>query len=70
MWSLIRVAVLGVGAIGAFVFITSFIVWLGLKMTLGIRLSADAETVGGDLSELGHAAGAVFVPEGKDKALA
>lgn len=60
----------GVGAIGAFVFITSFVVWLGLKLTLGIRLSADAETVGGDLSELGHAAGAVFVPEGKDKALA
>lgn len=60
----------GVSAIGAFVFITSFVVWLGLKLTLGIRLSADEETVGGDLSELGHAAGAVFVPEGKDKALA
>ena len=60
----------GVLAIGAFVFTASFAVWMILKITLGIRLSADAETVGGDLSELGHAAGAVFAPEGKDKALA
>ena len=50
----------GVGAIGAFVFGTSFAVWLILKITLGIRLSPDAENVGGDLSELGHAAGSIF----------
>ena len=50
----------GVLAIGAFVFITSFIVWLLLKITVGIRLSPDAENVGGDLSELGHNAGSIF----------
>jgi len=60
----------GVGAIGAFVFLTSFAVWLVLKVTLGIRLSADEETVGGDISELGHGAGAVFDAAGKDEALA
>tara|TARA_R110002124_G_scaffold261706_1_gene427626 strand:+ start:404 stop:1753 length:1350 start_codon:yes stop_codon:yes gene_type:complete len=57
----------GVGAIGAFVFTASFAVWLILKMTVGIRLSPDEEIVGGDLSELGHAAGSIFSsPEGKD----
>lgn len=63
----------GVGAIGAFVFLSSFAVWLILKVTIGIRLTADEETVGGDLSELGHSAGAVFHTEGKegkDEALA
>ncbi|WP_417467612.1 ammonium transporter [Maricaulis sp.] len=57
----------GVGAIGAFVFTASFVVWLILKITVGIRLSPDEEIVGGDLSELGHAAGSIFsAPEGKD----
>lgn len=57
----------GVGAIGAFVFTASFVVWLILKITVGIRLSPDEEIVGGDLSELGHAAGSIFsTPEGKD----
>ena len=50
----------GVGAIGAFVFGASFVVWLILKITLGVRLSPDAEVVGGDLSELGHPAGSIF----------
>jgi ammonium transporter, Amt family len=50
----------GVISIGAFVFTVSFVAWLLLKVTLGIRLSSDAETVGGDLSELGHAAGSIF----------
>ena len=65
----------GVLAIGAFVFGTSFVIWLLLKMTLGIRLSPEAEVVGGDISELGHAAGAVFLnagtpaPSGKSEAL-
>lgn len=59
----------GILAIGAFVFSISFVVWMILRITLGIRLSPDAENVGGDLSELGHAAGAVFVsPEGKESA--
>ncbi|MGK0266224.1 MAG: Amt family ammonium transporter [Maricaulis sp.] len=57
----------GVGAIGAFVFTASFAVWLILKITVGIRLSPNDEIVGGDLSELGHAAGSIFSsPEGKE----
>ena len=57
----------GVGAIGAFVFTASFAVWLILKITVGIRLSHNDEIVGGDLSELGHAAGSIFSsPEGKE----
>ena len=53
----------GVVAIGAFVFVTSFVLWMVLKVTLGIRLNPDEEDVGGDLSELGHSAYPEFVPE-------
>ncbi|HCR93516.1 MAG TPA: ammonium transporter [Oceanicaulis sp.] len=53
----------GVVAIGAFVFVTSFVLWLALKVTLGIRLNPDEEDVGGDLSELGHSAYPEFVPD-------
>ena len=60
----------GVGAIGAFVFLASFAVWLILKITVGIRLSPDAENVGGDLSELGHAAGSIFASPEPGKASA
>jgi Amt family ammonium transporter len=60
----------GVGAIGAFVFLTSFAIWLVLKMTVGIRLSPDAENVGGDLSELGHPAGSIFASTDPGKAAA
>ena len=52
----------GVAAIGAFVFVTSFVLWLLLKMTLGIRLKPDAEIIGGDMTELGHSAYPEFVP--------
>ncbi|WP_417448889.1 ammonium transporter [Kordiimonas sp.] len=44
---------IGVVAIGAFVVVTSAIVWLALKYTLGIRLSEEEEEVGSDLAELG-----------------
>lgn len=57
----------GVAAIGAFVFFVSFAVWLVLKIVTGIRLSPDAEIVGGDLTELGHEAYPEFV-EGNGRA--
>ena len=57
----------GVGAIGAFVFVTSFVLWLALKVTLGIRLNPDEEEVGGDLSELGHSAYPEFTPKANPK---
>ncbi len=58
---------IGIGAIGAFAFTASFIVFLVLKITVGIRLKPDEETVGGDYTELGHSAYPEFLP-GKDKA--
>lgn len=44
---------LGVVAIGAFVFATSYGAWFLLKVTTGIRLSAEEEEMGADYSELG-----------------
>ena len=44
---------MGVAAIGAFVFIASCIVWAIMKYTIGIRLSAEDEDAGSDYAELG-----------------
>jgi len=44
---------IGVGAIGAFVFLMSLLIWLGLKYTVGVRVSEEDEAKGGDLAELG-----------------
>ncbi|MFC3051024.1 ammonium transporter family protein [Kordiimonas pumila] len=44
---------IGVISIGAFVLVTSAIVWLALKYTVGIRLTAEEEELGSDLAELG-----------------
>ena len=52
---------IGVIAIGAFVFIVSSIIWLALKYTIGIRVSAEEEHVGLDQGELGVAAYPEFV---------
>ena len=64
MWGLIAVcftneeAKLGVQLIGlvtifAWVFITSFIVWYGIKLVLGLRVSEEEEYEGVDISECG-----------------
>jgi Amt family ammonium transporter len=42
----------GIISIGAFVFIASAIVWMILKVTIGIRVDEDAEHAGLDTSEL------------------
>jgi ammonium transporter, Amt family len=39
--------------VGLFVFIVSFIVWLILKMTIGLRPSEDDEALGLDKAEVG-----------------
>ena len=44
---------IGIVSIGAFVFITSLIVWSILKVTVGIRVDEEAEMDGLDTSELG-----------------
>ena len=44
---------LGVVAIGAFVFIASLIVWKLMDMVMGLRVPAEAERLGQDTAELG-----------------
>ena len=48
-----HVQLIGVLAIGAFVFVTSLIVWKLLDMAMGLRVSAEAERLGQDTAELG-----------------
>jgi len=45
--------VVGVAAVGAFVSLTSSLVWLALKFTVGIRVSQEEESSGSDTVELG-----------------
>ncbi|CFX09353.1 conserved membrane protein of unknown function [Candidatus Filomicrobium marinum] len=44
---------LGVAAIGAFVFLASFVIWVILKFTIGIRASLEEEMQGLDKAEIG-----------------
>ncbi len=46
----------GIGIVGAFVFGLSLIVWMILKLTIGLRVTEEAEEVGLDLVELGQEA--------------
>ena len=46
---------IGIVAIGAFVLITSFILWFAVKAILGVRLSETEEKDGADKSEIGLA---------------
>lgn len=52
---------IGVAAIGGFVFVLSFIVWSILKATVGIRVSQEDEINGLDISEMGMEAYPDFV---------
>jgi len=45
--------IIGIAAIGAFVFVTSSAMWLILKFTVGIRVSEEEEMEGLDKAELG-----------------
>lgn len=55
------VQALGVIAIGAFVFVVSYAVWMILNSTMGIRVSQEAEITGLDVSEMGMEAYPDFV---------
>ena len=50
---------IGLLAVNTFVFITSYIVWIIMKITVGLRLSKEAETKGTDVSETGVIAYAI-----------
>jgi Amt family ammonium transporter len=43
----------GIASYGVFTFVASFILWYVLKLTVGIRVSEEAEITGLDMSELG-----------------
>ncbi|MFN4272317.1 MAG: ammonium transporter [Aliihoeflea sp.] len=47
------VQLIGIVAMGAFAFITSFIVWTILKVTMGVRVSQEEEMTGLDVAEIG-----------------
>jgi ammonium transporter, Amt family len=49
----IAIQLLGIIAIGGFVFIASSIVWLAIKMTMGVRPSDEDEALGLDRAECG-----------------
>lgn len=53
---LFGVELLGVAAVGAFVFVSSALVWLLLKGTMGIRVSLAEEIQGLDIGEHGNSA--------------
>ena len=48
-----HIQLLGVVAVGGFVFVSSLIVWKILDLTIGLRVSANAERLGQDTAELG-----------------
>lgn len=48
-----RVQLIGVLSIGAFVLVSSVVVWLILKWVFGLRVSSSAEFLGQDIAELG-----------------
>ena len=60
--SLLGVELLGIAAIGVFVFAASSLVWLALKHTIGIRVSKEEELAGLDIGEHGNMAYPDFVP--------
>ena len=53
---LLGVQILGILAVGAFVFITTGLVWIILKKTIGIRVSREEELEGLDIGEHGNVA--------------
>ena len=59
----------GVAAIGAFVFVTTFILWRAIDAAAGLRVSAEVERLGQDSAELGIEAYPEFVlmPEEDDQ---
>jgi len=54
--SLLGAEIVGILAVGAFVFVSSALVWLALKFTVGIRVSKEEEMQGLDIGEHGNSA--------------
>ncbi|NLG89196.1 MAG: ammonium transporter [Clostridiaceae bacterium] len=54
--SLLVTEIIGIVAVGAFVFVSSWLVWYLLKQTIGIRVSLEEEIRGLDIGEHGNSA--------------
>lgn len=65
-FSLLGKQLLGIVAVGAFVFVTTGILWLVLKKTIGIRVSREEELQGLDIGEHGNVAYPDFVAVAQD----
>ena len=65
----IGVQLLGVVAVGAFAFGSSWLLWMGLEKTVGVRVSPRVEQLGQDVADLGIDAYPEFVlmPEQDDE---
>ena len=61
-FGLLGVQLLGIVAVGAFVFAASMLVWFVLKKTVGIRVPAEEEIAGLDIGEHGNRAYPDFAP--------
>ena len=57
----VGVQLLGILAVGVFVFVISWLTWMALKLALGVRVSPSVEEVGQDAMELGIEAYPEFV---------
>lgn len=55
-FALLGVEILGILAVGVFVFISSALIWLILQKTMGIRVTLEEEIMGLDIGEHGHTA--------------
>ena len=53
--------IIGILYVGVFVFGTSFVVWLALKLVVGLRASEEEEFSGMDMPEFGLAAYPEFI---------
>jgi len=62
MMEQLMVQLKGVGAVGVFTFFGSLIVWIVLKVTLGIRVTPEEEMEGLDIGEHGNVCYPDFVP--------
>ncbi len=54
--NLLMSQITGIVAVGAFTFILSYVIWMGIKMTLGVRVSEAEEMEGLDIGEHGQSA--------------
>lgn len=61
-FKLLGVQLLGIIAVGAFVFVSSLLVWVLIKKTIGIRVTREEELAGLDIGEHGNVAYPDFAP--------